>query len=75
MSGIDPKIEESWKLQLKKEFQSPYFGLLKEFLVQEKQKGSLVFPPGQRIFSAFEHTPFVKVKVVILDRGKDPGRG
>lgn len=32
-----------------------------------------MFPPGNKIFSAFNHTPFDKVKVVIL--GQDPYHG
>ncbi|MPL99175.1 Uracil-DNA glycosylase [bioreactor metagenome] len=74
MAIIEPKIEESWKKLLAGEFQQPYFSKLKDFLVEEKRKYS-VFPPGDRIFSAFDLTPFDKVKVVIL--GQDPyhGRG
>ncbi len=69
---INPQIEESWKEQLKDEFFKPYFHLLKEFLSDEK-KSYTVYPPGKQIFSAFEHTPFDKVKVVIL--GQDPYHG
>jgi uracil-DNA glycosylase len=75
MSGISPSIEESWKKVLKDEFNEPYFHVLKEFLVKEKQQHKVIFPPGNLIFNAFNHTPFDKVKVVII--GQDPyhGRG
>jgi uracil-DNA glycosylase len=72
MSRIDPNIHESWKKLLIKEFNKPYFMGLKEFLVQEK-KSHTIFPPGTKIFSAFDHTPWDKVKVVIL--GQDPYHG
>lgn len=73
MAEINPKIEESWKLRLSDQFKQPYFGKLIEFLKEEKKKGESIFPPGTKIFSAFEYTPFDKVKVVIL--GQDPYHG
>jgi uracil-DNA glycosylase len=65
-------IHESWKELLSKEFSAPYFLALKKFLVEEKQKYK-VYPPGKEIFSAFNLTPFKKVKVVII--GQDPYHG
>ncbi len=67
------KIEESWKEALADEFNQPYFSAIKQFLVKEKQAGKTIFPPGSLIFNAFNHTPFHKVKVVIL--GQDPYHG
>jgi uracil-DNA glycosylase len=74
MHSINPIIEEGWKEVLMEEFQSPYFSSLKEFLVQELSLYT-IYPPGNLIFNAFKHTPFDRVKVVIL--GQDPyhGRG
>ena len=72
MTKISPKIAESWKLHLKNEFQQPYFQQLKEFLLSEK-KNYTVYPPGNQIFAAFNHTPFLDVKVVII--GQDPYHG
>jgi len=72
MADINPVIEDSWKEILKNEFLSPYFAELKTFLVDEKKK-YVVYPPGSSIFSAFDHTPFDKVKVVII--GQDPYHG
>ncbi|MCK5066842.1 MAG: uracil-DNA glycosylase [Bacteroidales bacterium] len=66
---MDPIIEKGWKEVLIDEFQSPYFSSLKEFLVDEKKKYT-IYPPGNLIFNAFQHTPFDRVKVVIL--GQDP---
>jgi uracil-DNA glycosylase len=57
---------------LAEEFESSYFLSLKEFLVEEKKKYT-IYPPGKLIFNAFEHTPFDKLRVVIL--GQDPYHG
>ncbi|PWG79396.1 uracil-DNA glycosylase [Pararcticibacter amylolyticus] len=67
------QIEESWKEVLEGEFEKEYMHNLKAFLQKEKQEGKVVFPPGNMIFNAFNHTPFGKVKVVIL--GQDPYHG
>lgn len=64
------QIEESWKRVLADEFSQPYFASIKAFLLQEKQAGKTIYPPGPLIFNAFNQTPFDQVKVVIL--GQDP---
>jgi uracil-DNA glycosylase len=69
---IDPRIHDSWKERLIEEFRQPYFADLKNFLVEEK-KSYVVYPPGDKIFAAFDRTPFENVKVVIL--GQDPYHG
>lgn len=66
---MDVKIEESWKEQLKDEFEKDYFIRLTDF-VRNEYRTKQIFPPAKLIFNAFEHTPFDKVKVVIL--GQDP---
>jgi uracil-DNA glycosylase len=71
-ASVTPLLEESWKLALQEEFTKPYFLLLKDFLVEEK-KHHVIYPPGKLIFSAFNHTPFTNVKIVIL--GQDPYHG
>ena len=43
---------------------------LKAFLMKEKSEGQVIYPPEQDIFNAFLHTPFEKVRVVIV--GQDP---
>jgi uracil-DNA glycosylase len=72
MDIVDPVIETSWKAQLMDEFHAAYFQQLKEFLLIEK-KSHVIYPPGNRIFAAFDLTPFYQVKVVIL--GQDPYHG
>lgn len=69
---MDVKIEPSWKAVLKEEFEKPYFEDLVNF-VKSEYKTHTVYPPGNRIFSAFDFTPFNEVKVVII--GQDPYHG
>ena len=66
---MDVKIEQSWKERLSSEFEKDYFSQLITF-VKEEYRQRTIYPPGPCIFSAFEHCPFDKVKVVIL--GQDP---
>jgi len=63
------KIDPSWYEVLKSQFEAPYFSELKNFLVAERQQYTC-YPPGSKIFNAFDSTPFDKVKVVII--GQDP---
>lgn len=66
---MDVRIEQSWKEVLAEEFDKPYFELLAQFIRKEYSE-NVVYPPGSKIFSAFDLTPFKDVKVVIL--GQDP---
>lgn len=72
MQKTEVEIHESWKKVLSEQFAAPYFSELKSFLVAEKKK-HIVYPPGNQIFSAFNRTPFDKLKVVII--GQDPYHG
>lgn len=69
---ISPNIDNSWKKMLSREFETSQFHTLKEFLKNEKAN-NLIFPPGNKIFEAFNQTPFENVKCVIL--GQDPYHG
>lgn len=69
---MNVKIESSWKSILQDEFSKPYFKHLVDF-VKEEYKTQTVYPPGSKIFSAFNQTPFHDVKVVII--GQDPYHG
>ncbi len=73
MSTSVIKLHQSWISALKAEFEKAYFKDLKAFLLAENQSGHSIFPKGDQIFSAFNSTPFDKVKVVIL--GQDPYHG
>lgn len=67
------KLEASWHQEMQDEISKDYIKNLKEFLAQEKEEGKIVYPPEALIFNAFLHTPFSKVKVVII--GQDPYHG
>jgi uracil-DNA glycosylase len=69
---MDVKIEASWKEVLGDEFEKEYFRKLSDFVRSEYAQHEC-YPPGNRIFAAFDHTPFHKVKVVLL--GQDPYHG
>lgn len=66
------KIHPSWHTVLNEEFEKPYFSQLTDF-VRDAYKRKDVYPPGSRIFAAFDHCPFDQLKVVIL--GQDPYHG
>lgn len=63
----------SWERVLAEECSKPYLSQLAEFLKQERQLNAPIYPPKDLVFSAFQHTPFEKVKVVII--GQDPYHG
>jgi uracil-DNA glycosylase len=67
------QLDPTWQAVLGAEFEQPYMHSLKAFLQQEKAAGKTIFPPGPLIFNAFNHTPFDKVRVVII--GQDPYHG
>lgn len=66
------KINEQWSEYLKGEFEKDYFKQLQSFVKAEYSLHQC-FPPGPKIFSAFDHCPIDKIKVVII--GQDPYHG
>lgn len=70
---MDVQIEASWKNILQQEFSKPYFLQIVTHLKTERSTGATIYPPGSKIFNAFDQTPFHKVKVVLL--GQDPYHG
>lgn len=72
MSSASPNLDTSWLKALSAEFKKEYFTKLKDFLENEKCNFK-VYPPNDKIFAAFDATPFEKVKVVII--GQDPYHG
>lgn len=67
------KLHPSWLSRLTDEFEKPYMDELRDFLFAEKKAGKEIHPSGENIFSALNHTPFDKIKVVIF--GQDPYHG
>jgi uracil-DNA glycosylase len=72
-AGREIRLEDGWKARLAGEFAQAYMAALREFLLQRKRAGAVIYPPGPLIFNALNSTPFDKVKVVIL--GQDPYHG
>lgn len=66
------EIDNSWKPVLEREFNSPYFSSLIDF-VKHEYATKTCYPKGSQIFSAFDHCKFNQVKVVII--GQDPYHG
>ncbi len=67
------RLEPSWKARIGDEFQKPYMLSLLAFLEEEYRQGKTIFPQVDDIFAAFNHTPFDRVRVVIM--GQDPYHG
>ncbi|HQR40104.1 MAG TPA: uracil-DNA glycosylase [Blastocatellia bacterium] len=63
------KAPAAWRHALAREFESPYFEALCEFVDRERREHD-VFPPEPQVFAALESTPPEAVRVVIL--GQDP---
>ncbi|MGM8213269.1 uracil-DNA glycosylase [Virgibacillus sp. W0430] len=69
---ITAKLTNDWTDLLAKEFDSPYYTNLRNFLSAE-YKNNIIFPAEHEIFNALNYTSFQQVKVVIL--GQDPYHG
>jgi uracil-DNA glycosylase len=67
------QLDASWQSMIGDELNKAYMQSLRDFLKQEKASGKIIFPPSPLIFNAFNHTPFDKVRVVII--GQDPYHG
>ena len=69
---MEVQIEKSWKELLKDEFKKEYFKNLIDFIKSE-YKTQTIYPPENKIFSAFDFCRFDNLKVVII--GQDPYHG
>ena len=67
---MNVRIEKSWGEALSAEWDKDYFRELARKLHEEKDRGIVIYPPGSKIFRAFDLCPLDAVKVVIL--GQDP---
>ena len=70
---MNVRIEKSWGEALSAEWDKEYFRELARKLHEEKDRGIVIYPPGSKIFRAFDLCPLDAVKVVIL--GQDPYHG
>ena len=67
------KLHTQWREAIGNEFEKDYMQSLREFLIQRKEQGAVIYPPTEQWFSALNSTPFEDVRVVIL--GQDPYHG
>jgi uracil-DNA glycosylase len=65
-------LQNDWLDALRPEFKKPYYAKLYTQVKREYQE-HLVFPPSDKLFTAFDLTPLADVKAVIL--GQDPYHG
>ena len=73
MSVGQVRLAPSWKARVGEYLERDDMRALADYLRARKAAGVQVFPPGPKIFSAFDATPFEDVRVVIL--GQDPYHG
>ena len=66
------KLNNDWDTLLEKEFSSPYYLNLREFLKSEYSTRR-IYPPMNDIFNALRYTSYSDCRVVIL--GQDPYHG
>ncbi len=62
-------IDNDWLEAISKEFKKDYYRQLYDF-VKNEYNTTVIYPPADDIFNAFNFTPLSKVKVLIL--GQDP---
>ncbi len=62
-------IQNHWTSFLHEEFEQPYFKELSK-IIHEAYATKQIYPQKEQVFSAFEHTDYNDIKVVIL--GQDP---
>ncbi|MGO1057547.1 uracil-DNA glycosylase [Planococcus sp. FY231025] len=65
-------FQNDWQQVVGEEFEKPYYKQLRAFL-KEQYANETVYPAKENVWTAFEHTAYSDVKVVIL--GQDPYHG
>lgn len=64
------KMNNDWKEFLKDEFEKKYFLDLKKQYINALNQHSIIYPPANLIFNAFNLCPLEELKIIIL--GQDP---
>ena len=68
-ADLRAQLPDSWHSRLRDEVALPYFAELARFVEEERRAGA-VYPPAEQVFAAFTHTPWERVRVLLL--GQDP---
>lgn len=63
---ILPNIHPSWNDILQNEFSQEYYQNIKKIIVDDVNAWEAIYPPLDKVLSAFEKTPLSQLKVVIL---------
>jgi uracil-DNA glycosylase len=71
---MNPTLPPSWQAVVGDELKRPYFKELTDFVHHERQNHK-VYPPEGEVFTAFQLTPYDKVKVLLLGQDPYPGEG
>jgi uracil-DNA glycosylase len=64
---------QTWEQLIATEKSKPYFKDLLSRIEAARAAGVVIYPPEQEVFTAFDLTPFDKLRVVVL--GQDPYHG
>lgn len=64
---------QTWEQLIATEKSKPYFKDLLSRIEAARAAGVVIYPPAQEVFTAFDLTPFDKLRVVVL--GQDPYHG
>ena len=64
------KINADWLEFLEEEFKKPYFLDIKRQYIETLKAGKNIYPPANLTFIAFNRTPLISLKIVLL--GQDP---
>ena len=71
---MNVRIDPQWRQALAGEFEQPYFKALTDRIRAEYADPRIrIYPPAASIFAAFDASPFLETKVVII--GQDPYHG
>lgn len=65
-------LEPSWRRELAVTLKEKFWPALQEFVMKERQAHT-IYPPPDRVFSAFNHSSFARTRVIIF--GQDPYHG
>lgn len=70
--GFGASLEPSWREALSVTLSEPFWDTLIAFVARERTTAT-VYPPPDKVFSAFNHSSFSRTRVIII--GQDPYHG
>ena len=67
------QLSPLWLKNLRGELDKDYWLALNQYLAAQAQLGKVIYPPAEKVFSAFSQTDLNNIQVVII--GQDPYHG